>query len=379
MVMRRKCFFLRRLVLTVVAAYAMLMAPLWAPDATQAATTRIVNIYNWSDYIAPSVIEDFTKETGIKVRYDTFNSNDTLETKLLAGNSGYDVVVPTGYYLARQIKAGVFQPLDKEKLPNLANMWSAIAARLERYDPGNRYAVNYMWGTTGIGFNSVKARNALGAGVAIDSWGMVLKPENLAKLKDCGVYLLDSSDDILPAALHYLGLDPNATNEADLQKSAEVVSRIRPFVRKFHSSEYVNALASGEICLAVGFSGDVKQAQKRAVEARNGVDITYVIPREGAQLWFDNLAIPRDARNVAEANAFINYLQKPEVAATNSNYVSYANGNLASQKFLNRAILEDRTIYPDEAMMSRLYLLDAHDPKTERLMNCLWIRIKTRR
>ncbi len=379
MVMRRKCFFLRRLVLTVVAAYAMLMAPLWAPDATQAATTRIVNIYNWSDYIAPSVIEDFTKETGIKVRYDTFDSNDTLETKLLAGNSGYDVVVPTGYYLARQIKAGVFQPLDKEKLPNLANMWSAIAARLERYDPGNRYAVNYMWGTTGIGFNSVKARNALGAGVAIDSWGMVLKPENLAKLKDCGVYLLDSSDDILPAALHYLGLDPNATNEADLQKSAEVVSRIRPFVRKFHSSEYVNALASGEICLAVGFSGDVKQAQKRAVEARNGVDITYVIPREGAQLWFDNLAIPRDARNVAEANAFINYLQKPEVAATNSNYVSYANGNLASQKFLNRAILEDRTIYPDEAMMSRLYLLDAHDPKTERLMNRLWIRIKTRR
>ena len=269
--------------------------------------------------------------------------------------------------------------MDKEKLPNLANMWSAIAARLERYDPGNRYAVNYMWGTTGIGFNSVKARNALGAGVAIDSWGMVLKPENLAKLKDCGVYLLDSSDDILPAALHYLGLDPNATNEADLQKSAEVVSRIRPFVRKFHSSEYVNALASGEICLAVGFSGDVKQAQKRAVEARNGVDITYVIPREGAQLWFDNLAIPRDARNVAEANAFINYLQKPEVAATNSNYVSYANGNLASQKFLNRAILEDRTIYPDEAMMSRLYLLDAHDPKTERLMNRLWIRIKTRR
>ena len=284
-----------------------------------------------------------------------------------------------GYYLARQIKAGVFQPLDKEKLPNLANMWSAIAARLERYDPGNRYAVNYMWGTTGIGFNSVKARNALGSGVAIDSWGMVLKPENLAKLKDCGVYLLDSSDDILPAALHYLGLDPNATNEADLQKSAEVVSRIRPFVRKFHSSEYVNALASGEICLAVGFSGDVKQAQKRAVEARNGVDITYVIPREGAQLWFDNLAIPRDARNVAEANAFINYLQKPEVAATNSNYVSYANGNLASQKFLNRAILEDRTIYPDEAMMSRLYLLDAHDPKTERLINRLWIRIKTRR
>jgi putrescine transport system substrate-binding protein len=343
-----------------------------------AATARIVNIYNWSDYIAPTVIEDFTKQTGIRVRYDTFDSNDTLETKLLAGKSGYDVVVPTGYFLERQIKAGIFQKLDKEKLPNLANVWPAIAHRLAKYDPGNQYAVNYMWGTTGLGF-TMKARHALGASGEIDSWEDVFKPEKLARFKDCGVYMLDSSDDILPAALHYLGLDPNATNDVDLQKSAALLTQIRPFVRKFHSSEYVNALASGEICFAIGFSGDVKQAQKRAAEAKNGIEITYVIPREGAQLWFDNLAIPRDARNVTEAHAFIDFLQKPEVAAANSNFVSYANGNLASQRFIDKAILDDKTIYPDDAMMSRLYVINARDPKTERLMNRLWIRIKTGR
>jgi putrescine transport system substrate-binding protein len=352
-----------------------------ATDATDghAASQRTVNVYNWSDYIAPSVVEEFTKQTGIKVRYDTFDSNDTLETKLLAGKSGYDVVVPTGYFLQRQIQAGVFQPLDKSKLPNLANMWPAITQRLAQYDPGNQYAVNYMWGTTGIGFNSAKARQVLGANVEIDSWDVVFKPESLARFQQCGVEMLDASDDILSAALHYLRLDPNTTNPADLSRGADVVTGVRPFVRKFHSSGYINALATGEICLAVGFSGDIKQAQKRAAEARNGVEISYVIPREGAQLWFDNLAIPRDAANGAEAHAFIDFLQRPEIAAANTNFVSYANGNLASQKFIDKAILEDKTVYPDEAMMSRLYVIKAHDLKTERLMNRLWTRIKTGR
>src|SRR5215471_11765703 len=248
-----------------------------APAAAQ--PKRVVNVYNWSDYMAPGVVEDFSKATGIKVRYDTFDSNDTLETKLLAGKSGYDVVVPTAYFLERQIKAGVFQKLDKANLPNLANMWPEISQRLAAYDPGNQYAVNYMWGTTGIGYNVKKARELLGANGKIDSWDIVLKPENLAKFKDCGVHVLDSSDDILAAALHYLGLDPNTTNEVDLQKAADLVSKIRPYVRKFHSSEYLNALASGEICLVVGFSGDVKQSQKRAAEAKNGVEIAYAIPK----------------------------------------------------------------------------------------------------
>jgi len=345
--------------------------------AAQPQGERIVNVYNWTDYIAPKIIEDFTKETGIKVRYDTFDSNDTLETKLLAGKSGYDVVVPTAYFLERQIKAGIFQKLDKAKLPNFVNLWPEISQRLAKYDPGNQYAVNYMWGTVGIGYNTKKAREVLGPDAKIDSWDIVFKPENLAKFKQCGVHMLDSSDDILPAALHYLGLDPNTTKEADLQKAADLMTKIRPSVRKFHSSEYVNALATGEICLVVGFSGDIKQAQKRAAEAKNGVDIAYAIPKEGAQLWFDNLAIPKDARHSAEALEFINYLQKPEVAAKNSNFISYANGNLASQKFIDKAVLDDKTIFPDEAMMARFYTINAHDPKTERTMNRLWTRIKT--
>jgi putrescine transport system substrate-binding protein len=362
-----------RLALVAVACVAI------APAAAQPKRQRIVNVYNWSDYIAPSVVDDFTKDTGIKVRYDTFDSNDTLETKLFAGKSGYDVVVPTAYFLERQIKAGVLQKLDKEKLPNLANMWPEITQRLAAYDPGNQYAVNYMWGTTGIGYNAWRAREILRPNGTIDSWDIVFKPENLAKFKDCGVHLLDSSDDVLAAALHYLGLDPNSSNEADLQNAADLVMKIRPYVRKFHSSEYLNALAAGEICLVLGFSGDIKQSQKRAAEAKNGVEIAYAIPKEGAQLWFDNLAIPRDAKNAVEADEFINYLQRPEVAAKNTNFISYANGNLASQKFIDKAILEDKTIYLDEATMRRLYTISAHDPKTQRLINRLWTRIKTGR
>jgi putrescine transport system substrate-binding protein len=356
---------------------AVLAAVMITPAHAQSSKERIVNVYNWSDYIAPTVVEDFSKQTGIKIRYDTFDSNDTLETKLLAGKSGYDVVVPTAYFLGRQIKAGVFRKLDKAKLPNLANMWPEISQRLAAYDPGNQYAVNYMWGTTGIGYNARKARELLGENGKIDTWDILFKPENLVKFRDCGVHLLDSSDDILAAALYYLGLDPNSANEADLQKAADLIMKIRPYVRKFHSSEYLNALASGEICLVVGFSGDIKQSQKRAAEARNGVEIVYAIPKEGAQLWFDNLAIPRDARNVAEAEEFINYLQGPEIAATNTNFISYANGNLASQKFIDKALLDDKSVYPDEATMRRLYTISAHDPKTQRLMNRLWTRIKT--
>jgi putrescine transport system substrate-binding protein len=347
------------------------------PAAAQA--QRVVNFYNWSDYIEPSVLTDFSKETGIKVRYDTFDSNDTLEAKLLAGKSGYDVVVPTGYFLAREIQAGIFLKLDKTLLPNLVNAWPDIADRLASYDPGNQYAVNYMWGTTGIGFNVKSVHQAFGADGRIDSWDDVFDPARIAKFKNCGVHILDSSDDILPAALHYVGLDPNSSDPGDLQRAADLLAKISPYVRKFHSSEYLNALATGEICLAVGFSGDIKQAQKRAAEAKAGVAVGYSIPGEGAQLWFDNLAIPRDAGNVAEAHALINYLLKPEVAAKNTNFISYANGNLTSQKFIDKAILDDPTIYPDAATMAKLYTITAHDQKTQRLINRLWIRIKTGR
>jgi putrescine transport system substrate-binding protein len=359
------------LALTAIACFAAIV-----PGMAQ---QRVLNVYNWSDYVDPDVLADFTKRTGIKLRYDTFDTNDMLEAKLLAGRSGYDVVAPTGYFLARQIKAKIFQPLDKSKLPNLVHLWPEISKRLEKYDPGNVHAVNYMWGTTGIGYNVAKAKEAMGAGGAVDSWDVAFNPQKLGRFKDCGIHMLDSADDILPSALHYIGLDPNSSREADLQKAAEVVIKVRPLVRKFHASEYLNALATGEICFAVGFSGDVKQAQKRAQEAKSGIEIAYAIPKEGAQLWFDNLAIPRDAKNVAEAHEFINFLQIPEVAAKNSNFISYANGNLASQKFIDKDVLEDRTIYPDAEMMKKLYTINAHDAATVRLLNRLWTRIKTGR
>ncbi|WP_407165016.1 polyamine ABC transporter substrate-binding protein [Bradyrhizobium sp. ORS 111] len=343
------------------------------------AQERTVNFYNWSNYIAPGVLEDFTKETGIKVVYDTFDANETLETRLLAGRSGYDVVVPTGYFLQRQITAKVLLPLDKSKLPNLANAWPVVTKQLATYDPGNTYGANYMWGTTGIGYNVKKAQQILGPDAKIDSWEMVFKPENLAKFRDCGIHMLDSPDDILPAALNYLGLDPNSTKQADLEKAAELVMKIRPYVRKFHSSEYLSALASGEICFVVGWSGDIMQARSRAAEAKTGVEIGYTIPKEGAQMFFDNLAIPADAKNVEEAYALINYLYRPEVAAKNSNFLSYANGNLASQKLIDPKIINDRDIYPDEAMQKQLFVITARDPATQRIINRLWTRVKTGR
>jgi putrescine transport system substrate-binding protein len=371
----------RNALVAIALALAAAFLAVVGPTAASAQKERVVNFYNWSDYIDPTVLESFTKRTGIKVQYDTFDSNDTLEAKLLAGRSGYDVVVPTAYFLARQIAAGIFQKLDKSKLPNLVNAWPEIASRLAVYDPDNQYAVNYMWGTTGIGYNLAAARRILGEGsgqsTVIDSWNSVFEPDKIARFKDCGVHLLDSSDDIMSAALHYLMLDPNASDPADLAKAADVLLRIRPYVRKFHSSEYLNALTTGEICFVVGFSGDIKQAQKRATEAKGGVEIGYAIPKEGAQLWFDNLAIPSDAPNAAAAHELINYLLEPEVAAKNTNFISYANGNLASQKFIDKAILHDHGIYPDAMTMAKLYTIIAHDQKTQRLINRLWTRIKT--
>lgn len=364
----------------VVALAASIVAAL-ALISPSLAQNRTVNIYNWSDYMEPTVVESFTRETGIAVKYDTFDANETLETKLLAGKSGYDIVVPTAYFLERQIKAGVFQKIDKSKLKNIGNVWPEIAKRLATYDPGNQFAVNYMWGSTGIGYNVKKAREVLGVSGPLDAamanWDIVFKPDQLARFKACGVHMLDSADDIMPAALHYLGLNPNTKEQADLEKAAALLTTIRPNVAKFHSSEYLNALASGEICLVVGWSGDIKQAQKRAAEAKAGIEIGYAIPKGGAQMFFDNFAIPKDAKNVAEAHAFIDYLLRPEVAARNSNFLGYANGNLASQKLLDKSVLDDRTVYPDAAKMAELYLVTARDQRITRITNRLWTKVKT--
>ena len=349
-----------------------------AGTAFAAAQERVVNVYNWSDYIDPKVLESFTKETGIKVVYDTYDNNEILETKLLAGRSGYDVVVPSGPFLQRLIRASVFQKLDRAKLPNLKHVWPEIAARLAAYDPGNLYAVNYMWGTTGIGLNRAKVRERLGD-VPLDSWDLFLKPELVSKLKDCGIHVLDAPEDIFPGILKALGLDPDSKKAEDLQKAADAILRVRDNVRKFHSSEYINALANGDICMAVGYSGDILQARKRAEEAKNGVEIAYVIPREGALMWFDSFAIPADAPHVAEAYAFIDYMLRPEIAAANTNFIAYASGNLSAKASVRPEILADPGIYPDPATFERLFTNTAYDDRTQRVVTRLWTRIRTGR
>ena len=340
------------------------------------AEDKVVNIYNWSDYIDNSILSDFTKETGIKVVYDTFDQNETLETKLLAGKTGYDVVVPTAYFLQRQIKAGVFQKLDKSKLPNISNMWDTVQQRIATYDPGNQYAIDYMWGTSGVGYNIDKVKQILGTDAAPDI-NVIFDPALAAKFKDCGIYVLDSPTDVIPAALRYLGLDPNSTKQEDFKKAEDLLTAIRPFVRKFHSSEYINALANGDICIAFGYSGDVLQARNRAAEAKNGVNIGYSIPSKGAQMWFDVMAIPADAPHVEEAHIFLNYIMKPEVVAKASNFTAYANGNKASQQFVSKDVLNDPSVYPTDAVREKLFTLTPWDPKTQRVATRLWTKVTT--
>lgn len=340
------------------------------------AQDRTVNVYNWSDYIDDSILDEFTKETGIKVVYDVFDSNEILETKLLAGGTGYDVVVPTGSFLARQIQAGVFQKLDKSKLPNLSNMWDVVSERTAKYDPGNDYSINYMWGTTGIGYNVNKVQDALGI-EKIDSWDVVFNPETLAKLADCGIYMLDAPAEMIPAALNYLGLDPNTTSPDDLGKAEQLLLSIRPSIRKFHSSEYINALANGDICVAVGWSGDMFQARDRAAEADQGVAIDYSIPKEGAQMWFDQMAIPADAPHPEEAHVFLNYMMRPDVIAKASNYIFYANGNAASKDLLDEEVGGDPAVYPDDATMTKLFTVAPLDARTQRLVTRIWTRVVT--
>ncbi len=341
------------------------------------AQEKVVNVYNWSDYIDESILEDFTKETGIDVRYDVFDSNELLETKMLAGGSGYDVVVPTGTFLSRQIEAGAFQKLDKSKLPHMGNMWDAIAARTAPYDPGNAYSINYMWGTTGIGYNVGKVREILGDDAPVDSLALIFDPANAEKLSECGIHILDAPTEIIPAALKYLGEDPNSHDPDVIAGTEDVLMGMRPHVQKFHSSEYINALANGDICVAFGWSGDVLQARDRAAEADNGVEIAYAIPSEGALMWFDQMAIPTDAPNPEAAHLFLDFIMRAYVMAKASNYVYYANGNKASQGLLEADVIGDPAIYPDAATLENLYSVTAYPPKVNRKVTRLWTKVKT--
>ncbi|PPJ42262.1 MULTISPECIES: polyamine ABC transporter substrate-binding protein [unclassified Pseudoxanthomonas] len=336
-----------------------------------------VNVYNWSDYIAEDTIPNFEKQSGIKVTYDVFDSNEVLETKLLAGSSGYDVVVPTMNFLGRQIQAGVFLPLDKSKIPNYANLDPALMKRLENQDPGNQYAIPYMWGTTGIGYNVDKVKAAFGNTDIASSLDIVFKPENISKLKDCGVTFLDTPSEIIPIALNYLGEDPNSQDPAVIDKAAALLKTIRPYITNFHSSQYIDAMANGDTCLVVGWSGDIIQARDRAAEAKNGVNIAYAIPKEGAPQWFDMLSIPKDAKHVDAAYAFINYLLDPQVMANNSNFISYPNAIPKAKELMDKAITEDPTIYPTPEVEAKLFTFAIIPPDVDRQYTRIWTELKT--
>ncbi len=345
-------------------------------SAEPGAEEKVLHVYNWSDYIAEDTIDKFQEQTGIKVTYDVFDSNDTVETKLLAGNSGFDVVVPSASFLERQIKAGVFQKLDKSQLPNLKNMDPDIMQRVGLHDPNNEYAVPYMWGTTGLGYNEEKVKKILGD-KPLDSWDYLFDPKQAAKFKDCGIAVLDAPDEVLKLVLAWMGRDPNSQKEEDLAAAQEKLMAIRPYIRKIHSSQYIDDLATGELCLALGWSGDILQARDRAAEANNGVVVKYSIPKEGAIVWFDMLAIPADAKHPKNAHAFINYLLDPQVAANNSNFVNYANGNNASLPMVKDEVKNDPGIYPTPEVKAKLFPSLAYNEQFQGLMTRMWQKFQT--
>lgn len=339
------------------------------------AQDNVVNVYNWSDYIAEDTVAKFEAETGIKVNYDVFDSNELVEAKLLAGGSGYDVVVPSGFFLERQVAAGLFLTLDKSKIPNLVNMDPDVMAATAAHDPDNAHSVDYMWGTTAIGYNVAKVKERLGD-QPLDSWDLVFKPEIVSKLADCGVNLLDAPAEVMASALNYLGLDPNSESTEDLQKAEALLTSIRPYVRTVNSSQYIDDLGNGEICLSIGYSGDVFIARDAAEQANAGVEVAYVIPKEGALKWFDLFAIPADAPHVENAYKFIDFMLRPDIAAANSNYVFYASGNKAALEFIDPAVKDDPAIYPPADVSAKLFTLKAHSPDYDEILTEAWQRIK---
>jgi len=354
----------------------MSLAPLMlVASLGQAAET--VKIYNWSDYIAPEVTKNFQAQTGIAFTYDVYDSNETLDGKLMTGKSGYDVVFPSNHFMARQIEGGALKKLDKRQLPNWKNLNPALLKALEVNDPGNEHGFPYLWGSTGIGYNIDKVKAVLGDNASVDSWDLIFKPENMQKLQKCGVAILDNGPELLPAALNYLHLPPHSKNPADYKKAEALLMKVRPYVAYFHSSKYVSDLANGDICVAVGFSGDILQADSRAKEAKNGINIGYSIPREGAAIWFDMVAMPADAPDEKAGYAFMNYLLRPEVMASISNYVKYANGNAAADSLVDPALKADTKVYPSPEMMGKLFALEAMPLNIDRIRTRLWSKIKT--
>ena len=347
-----------------------------APGAGPASAPKVLNLYIWSDYLAANTLPDFEKQTGIKVHVAYFDSNETLETKLLAGSSGFDVVVPTASYFERQIKAGVYLPLDKSKLPNLRYMDGLLMSKVAQHDPGNAHGVIYMWGTNGIGYNE-KLIKALLPKAPLDSWRMVFDPAVASKVAKCGISVLDSPAEMMRAVYSYLGKDPNSQSPDDLVQAEAVLTKIRPYIRNINSSEYIEALANGDLCLAVGYNGDVMQARDRALEAGKGMEIKYAVPKEGSILWFDMLAIPKDAPDPDSAYAFLNYIMTPKVIAEISNFKRYANADAQAQSLVDPVVLNDPGIYPPVEQREKLAVQLADSADQTRAITRVWQKFKT--
>ncbi len=351
------------------------VAVLVCSSVAMAEEEKKLNIYNWSDYILPETIEQFEKETGIKVQYDVYDSNQLLESKLMAGKTGYDIVVPTSSpFLVRQIKLGLYQKVNKDALSNYKNLDPKIMKMLAAHDPNNGYSVPWMWGSVGIGYNVKKVKEIM-PDAPINSLKVLFDPKVASRFKDCGIGMLDSSVDIVPNALVYAGLDPNSQKPEDLAKAEEVLKAVRPYIRQFHSSKYIDDLANGDLCLVLGFSGDIMQASSRAEEAKNGVEVGYALPKEGAQVWIDAMAIPADAPHPENAHKFINFVLRPEVVAANSNFIGYANPNEAAFKLVDKEIREDKQIYPPADVLSKMYTLKPTTTTYDRLRTRAWTRI----
>jgi putrescine transport system substrate-binding protein len=368
-----------------VAALVTLMAACGNKEATAPAETKVaaapaeakeLNIYIWNDYLPDAVVQRFSTETGIKVHVDNYDSNETLEAKLLAGKSDYDVVVPSGNFIEKQIKAGVYLKLDKSKLTNLANMDPDVMQRLQLHDPGNEHAINYMWGTTGIGYNVGKVKKAM-PNAPVDSWRLVFDPEVVKHFKSCGVEVLDSPSEMIAMTLAYLGKDPNSQSPDDLKLVEDALMKIRPYIKKINSSEYIADLATGEVCVAVGYNGDVVQAHARAIEAKNHIDVAYVIPKEGSIIWLDSMAIPADAPHPGNAHAFINFMMQPDTIAEASTAMHYANGNQAATSHVAEEVRNDPAVYLAPEVKARLFPNLAVSEDVTRNRTRMWVRFTT--
>ena len=337
---------------------------------------KVLNLYIWSDYLAPNTLSNFEKQTGTKVNASYFDANETLETKLLAGSSGFDVVVPTASYFERQIKAGVYLTLDKSKLPNLKNMDPQLMERVAQHDPGNAHGVIYMWGTNGIGYNEKMVKELM-PDAPLDSWRLVFDPAVASKIAKCGISVLDSPAEMMRVVLSYLGRDPNSQKPEDAAAAEDTLLKIRPYIRNINSSEYIEALANGDLCVAVGYNGDILQARDRARDANKGVDVKYVVPKEGSILWFDMLAIPKDAPHPDAAYAYINYIMEPKVTADITNFKRFANANAASTPYVLESVKNDPSIYPPPELRQKLAVQLADSPEQTRAITRLWQKFKT--